>query len=217
MVLNSPSNPTGKIIGHQKFTEIIELTKKYNTTIISDEVYTKYAKAKAPSILEAPTENFVYINSFSKQFGLTGWRIAYLATTKEKAAKIRRVVQTLVTCVPEFTQRAALVAIKNGQREAQRNINAIMKKVDLTCHELKKIDVSFHKPDGTFYVFPKVNKPNFDSVKFAKQLLERYSVSISPGQAFGDYPSFFRLAVSLPAAQIPSAIKSIGKAIDSWP
>jgi aspartate aminotransferase len=217
LVLNSPSNPTGKIIGHQKFTEIIELTKKYNTTIISDEVYTKYAKAKAPSILEAPTENFVYINSFSKQFGLTGWRIAYLATTKEKAAKIRRVVQTLVTCVPEFTQRAALVAIKNGQREAQRNINAIMKKVDLTCHELKKIDVSFHKPDGTFYVFPKVNKPNFDSVKFAKQLLERYSVSISPGQAFGDYPSFFRLAVSLPAAQIPSAIKSIGKAIDSWP
>jgi len=216
LILNTPNNPTGKIIGEKKFREIIELTEKYDALILSDEVYAKYVHTKAPSILEGSTQNFVYINSFSKQFSLTGWRIAYLATTKDKAAKIRRVVQTLVTCVPEFTQRAALVAMKKGQREAQRNINAIMKKVELTCHELKQIDVSFHKPDGTFYVFPKVNKPNFDSAKFAKQLLEQYRVSISPGQAFGDYPTFFRLAVSLPAAQIPGAIKSIGKAIDSW-
>jgi aspartate/methionine/tyrosine aminotransferase len=179
-------------------------------------VYDKYAHAKTPSILESMGSNFVYINSFSKQFGLTGWRIAYLVTTKENAMRIRRVVQTLVTCVPEFTQRAALVAIKKGRREAQRNINAILKKVELTCQELSKIDVSFYKPDGAFYVFPRVNKPNFDSVEFAKQLLEQYHVSISPGQAFGDYPAFFRLAVSLPAAQIPEAIKAIGKAIDSW-
>jgi aspartate/methionine/tyrosine aminotransferase len=126
------------------------------------------------------------------------------------------VIQTLVTCVPEFIQRAALVAIKKGRPEAQRNVTAILKKVELTCQELSKIDVSFYKPDGTFYVFPKANKPNFDSVRFAKRLLERYRVSISPGQAFGNYPEFFRLAVSLPAAQIPGAIKAIGEAIDSW-
>jgi aspartate aminotransferase len=216
LILNTPNNPTGKVIGEKKFREIIELTQRYDTTVLSDEVYDKYVHAKGPSILESGGENFVYINSFSKQFSLTGWRIAYLATTKEKAARIRRVIQTLVTCVPEFVQRAALVAIKKGRREAQRNVNAIMKKVELTCEELGKIDVSFYKPDGAFYVFPKANKPNFDSVRFAKQLLEQYHVSISPGQAFGDYPEFFRLAVSLPAAQIPGAIKAIGKAIDSW-
>ena len=216
LVLNTPNNPTGKIISQKKFHEITELARRYNTAVISDEVYDKYAHAKTPSILESEGSNFVYINSFSKQFGLTGWRIAYLVTTKENAMRIRRVVQTLVTCVPEFTQRAALVAIKKGRREAQRNINAILKKVELTCRELSKIDVSFYKPDGAFYVFPKANKPNFDSVEFAKQLLEQYHVSISPGPAFGDYPAFFRLAVSLPAAQIPEAIKAIGKAIDSW-
>ena len=140
-----------------------------------------------------------------------------MVTTKEKAMRIRRVIQTVLTCVPEFIQRAALVAVKKGRREAQRNINAIMRKVDLTCQELSKIDVSFYRPEGTFYVFPKANKPNFDSVRFAKELLEQHRVSISPGQAFGDYPAFFRLAVSLPAAQIPGAIKAIGKAIDSWP
>jgi len=216
LILNTPSNPTGKIISKSKFEEIIELAQRYEALILSDEVYDKYVRAKAPSILESGSENFVYVNSFSKQFSLTGWRIAYLVTTKEKAMRIRRVIQTVATCVPEFIQNAALVAIKKGRREAQRNVNAIMKKVELTCRELGKIDVSFYKPDGTFYVFPRANKPNFDSVKFAKQLLKQHHVSISPGQAFGDYPEFFRLAVSLPAAQIPGAIKAIGKAIDAW-
>jgi aspartate aminotransferase len=217
LILNTPSNPTGKVISESKFREIIELTHRYGTMVLSDEVYDRYVRTKAPSILESGEDNYVYVNSFSKQFSLTGWRIAYLATTKEKAIRIRRVIQTLVTCVPEFTQRAALVAIKKGRREAQNNVNAILRKVELTCHELSKIDVSFYKPEGTFYVFPKVNKLNFDSVRFARELLEQYHVSVSPGQAFGDYPAFFRLAVSLPAAQIPGAIRAIGKAIDAWP
>ena len=216
MILNCPNNPTGKVMDRKKFGEIIDIAQRHKIMVLSDEVYDKYVHAKAPSILESEAENSVYINSFSKQFSLTGWRIAYLVTTKEKAMRIRRVIQTLVTCVPEFIQRAALVAIKSGRREAQRNINAILRKVELTCRELDKINVSFYKPEGTFYVFPKANKPNFDSARFAKQLLEQYHVSISPGQAFGNYPAFFRLAVSLPAAQIPRAITAIGKAIDSW-
>ncbi len=217
LVVNSPSNPTGKAIRRAKFEEIVDLARKHETMILSDEVYDRYVRSPTPSILESGYDDSVYINSFSKQFSLTGWRIAYLVTTKEKAMRIRRVIQTAVTCVPEFIQHAALVALRRGRREAQRNIGAIMKKVELTCRELKKIDVAFYKPDGAFYVFPKANKPNFDSVKFAKQLLEQHRVAISPGQSFGDYPAFFRLAVSLPETQITSAIKAIGKAIDSWP
>jgi aspartate aminotransferase len=217
LILNSPSNPTGKVMGKEKFRRTVELAAKYGTMILSDEVYDRYVHSPGPSILESDYDNFVYINSFSKQFGLTGWRIAYLATTKENAVRIRRVLQTAVTCVPEFTQRAALVAIRQARGEAQRNIKAIMEKVEFTCRELGKIDVSFYKPDGAFYVFPKANKPNFDSVAFAKELLEKHGVSITPGQSFGEYPEFFRLAVSLPRAQIPAAIKAIGEAIESWP
>jgi aspartate aminotransferase len=216
LVLNTPNNPTGKVIRRKKFEEIVELAHRYGTSVLSDEVYDKYVHAEVSSILEAGYDDYVYINSFSKQFSLTGWRIAYLVTTKEKANRIKRVIQTATTCVPEFIQRAALIAIQKGRREAQRNVNDIMKKVELTCRELSKIDVSFYKPDGAFYLFPRANKPNFDSVKFARRLLEQHRVSISPGEAFGDYPAFFRLSVSLPRAQIPSAIKSIGKAIDAW-
>jgi len=216
VILNTPNNPTGKVINKTKFGEIIDLAQRYDTMVLSDEVYSKYVRTKSPSILESGAQNFVYVNSFSKQFSLTGWRIAYLVTTKENAMRIRRVIQTLVTCVPEFIQRAALVAIKRGRREAQCNISAIMKKVELTCRELSKIDVSFQEPEGAFYVFPRANKPGFNSVEFARRLLEEHHVSISPGEAFGDYPAFFRLAVSLPAAQIPAAIRAIGKALDSW-
>jgi aspartate aminotransferase len=217
LVLNNPCNPTGKVVSKEKFKRTVHLAAKYNTMILSDEVYDRYVHSSAPSILETDYDNFVYINSFSKRFSLTGWRIAYLATTKENALKIRRVLQTAVTCVPEFVQNAALVAIKRAASEAQRNINTIMKKMEFTCAELSKIDVSFHKPEGAFYIFPKANKPNFDSLAFAKKLLEKDSVSITPGQAFGDYPEFFRLAVSLPRTQIPAAIKAIGATIESWP
>jgi aspartate aminotransferase len=216
LVVNSPSNPTGKSIGRKRFDEITSLARKYKTMILSDEVYDKYVRSPTSSILESGYENSVYINSFSKQFSLTGWRIAYLVSSKENAMRIRRVIQTAVTCVPEFIQHAALIALEKAKREAQQNITTIMKKVELTCRELSKIDVSFYKPDGAFYIFPKANKPKFDSVKFAKQLIERYRVSISPGQSFGSYPEFFRLAVSLPEDQIPSAIARIGQALDTW-
>jgi len=216
LVLNSPCNPTGRVIGKTIFDQIVELAAKYNVTILSDEVYDRYVRTPAPSILESGYDNFVYVNSFSKRFSLTGWRIAYLVTTKENASRIKRVIQTAVTCVPEFVQNAALVAMKRGRKEAQIQINAIMDKVTLTCRELAKIDVSFNKPDVAFYVFPKVNRKNFDSLEFARKLLEEHRVSISPGQSFGNYPEFFRLSVSLPKKQIPGAVKAIGTAIESW-
>jgi len=218
LVVNSPSNPTGKMISRGIFGEIVELARKYRVMILSDEVYSAYNnKHDAPSILDFDYEDSVYVNSFSKEFSLTGWRIAFVVTTKERALRIRRLIQTAITCVPEFIQRAALVAVKRGRKHARRNIREIMQKVDLTCKELAKINVSFYKPDGAFYVFPRANKANFDSVKFAKELLVNQCVSVSPGRSFGDYPEFFRLAVSLPKSQIPGAIKAIGEAIDSWP
>lgn len=216
IVLNSPNNPTGKVISKDKFHDIVELARKHDTLVLSDEVYEKYVHSKAPSILDEEYPNSIYVNSFSKRFGLTGWRIAYLVTSKDYAKRIRRIIHTAVTCVPEFIQRAALIALKQGESDAERNRRSILRKVDLTCRELSKIDVEFYKPDGAFYVFPRSNKPNFDSVKFATKLLKEQHVSVVPGEAFGNYPAFFRLAVSLPEAQIPNAIRSVGKAVEHW-
>jgi len=216
MILNSPNNPTGKIINKEKFHAIVELANKYGTLIVSDEVYDKYARSKVPSILDEEYKNSVYINSFSKRFGLTGWRIAYLVTSIEYAKRIKRIVQTALTCVPEFIQKAALTGMKRGETDAKRNRRLILRKTELTCRELDKIDMEFFKPDGAFYLFPRSNKPNFNSVEFATKLLKEEHISVTPGQSFGDYPAFFRLAVSLPERQIPRAIKSIGEVVENW-
>ena len=216
MVLNSPNNPTGKVISKDKFHEVIELAHKHDTLVLSDEVYEKYAYSKVPSILEEEYANSVYVNSFSKRFGLTGWRVAYLVTSKEYAKRIKRIIQTSVTCVPEFIQKAALVALKQGESDANRNRKLVLRKLKLACEELSKIDVEFYRPDGAFYVFPRSNRPNFNSIEFATRLLKERQISVAPGQSFGDYPTFFRLAVSLPERQIPRAIKSIGEAVQEW-
>ena len=216
MILNSPNNPTGKIINKEKFHAIVELANKYGTLIVSDEVYDKYARSKVPSILDEEYKNSVYINSFSKRFGLTGWRIAYLVTSIEYAKRIKRIVQTALTCVPEFIQKAALTGMKRGETDAKRNRRLILRKTELTCRELDKIDMEFFKPDGAFYLFPRSNKPNFNSVEFATKLLKEKHISVAPGLSFGDYPAFFRLAVSLPERQIPRAIKSIGEVVENW-
>jgi aspartate aminotransferase len=213
LVLNSPSNPTGKALDRKQFDEVSRLAQKHNCIIVSDEVYDRYVHKRVPSILEYPDSDYVYVNSFSKQFSLTGWRIAYLVTRKERVPALRRMIQTAVTCVPEFIQEAALHAIKQGRAEAQTKVEEILRKVSYTCNELGKIDVSFREPEGGFYVFPKVNRPNFDSVRFAEFLVDEYRISVSPGSSFGDYPEFFRLAVSVPTEQIPGSIKAIGDAI----
>jgi aspartate/methionine/tyrosine aminotransferase len=121
-----------------------------------------------------------------------------------------------VTCVPEFIQKAALVALKQGESDANRNRKLVLRKLKLACEELSKIDVEFYRPDGAFYVFPRSNRPNFNSIEFATRLLKERQISVAPGQSFGDYPTFFRLAVSLPERQIPRAIKSIGEAVQEW-
>lgn len=216
LILNTPNNPTGKVIGKDKFHDIVQLARKYDTLILSDEVYDKYVRSKAPSILDEECENSIYINSFSKRFGLTGWRVAYLVASKEYTKRIIRIINTAITCVPEFIQRAAITALKEGEASAERNRKSILRKIDITCQELEKIDVEFYKPDGAFYVFPRSTKPKFDSVKFATRLLKNEKVSVIPGQSFGDYSTFFRLAISVPEMQIPKAIKSIGSAIERW-
>jgi aspartate aminotransferase len=216
IVLNSPNNPTGKVISTDKYHEIIEIAHKHHTLVLSDEVYEKYAYSKVPSILGEEYANSVYVNSFSKRFGLTGWRIAYLVTSRDYVKRIKRIIQTAVTCVPEFIQRAALIALKQGESAANRNRRLVLRKLELTCKELSKIDVEFYRPDGAFYVFPRSNRPNFNSIEFATRLLKKKQVSVVPGQSFGDYPAFFRLAVSLPERQIPRAIKSIGEAVEEW-
>lgn len=216
LILNSPSNPTGKAIGSKTFNQIVDLAVKYNIPIISDEAYSSFSFDHTPSILERPECDYIYVNTFSKEFGITGWRIAYVIAGEKRIARIRRLMSMAITCVPEFIQRAAVTAIKSSKREAQVQVEKILKKVRETCEELDKIDVSYYRPDGGFYIFPKGNQPGFDSVEFSKHLISKYRVAVTPGLSFGSYQEFFRMAISISRREIKPGVKAIGEAMQTW-
>ena len=216
LIINSPNNPTGKVISAKRFREIMELAQQYHTTVLSDEVYASYCSAPSPSVLEYPHNEAIYVNSFSKEFSMTGWRIAYAVAHQRKIATMRAAVRTTLTNVPEFVQRAALAALKDTSGDAVRARHEIGKRVLAACEELRKADVEFHVPDGGFYIFPRVKVRNIDSEKFAKYLFEKYAVGVMPGTAFGDYRDFLRLAITESETAVKIGIRRIMKAIGEW-
>ncbi|HXZ97831.1 MAG TPA: aminotransferase class I/II-fold pyridoxal phosphate-dependent enzyme [Candidatus Acidoferrum sp.] len=214
-VLNNPSNPTGKVLSRARFQEVMELARKYHTTVLSDEVYASYCDAPAPSVLEYPDNEAIYISSFSKEFSMTGWRVAYAVADEEKITRMRRIVETTLTNVPELVQRAALAALEDPSREAMAGRRKIRRCLRIACEELQKGKLEFFPPDGGFYIFPRTRE-GIDSKKFAEHLFAKYAVGVLPGTIFGGYTSFLRLAITEPEEAVRTGVRRIVKAMNEW-
>jgi len=216
LIINSPNNPTGKVWSAKRFQEVLELASKYRTVVLSDEVYTSYCSTRVPSVLDCPDVDAIYINSFSKEFGMTGWRVGYAVADDQRIGKMRAIVETALTSVPELVQRAAVAALKDPSREADRARREICRRVGIACEELRKGDLEFYPPDGGFYIFPRIKKRKMDSEKFAKHLFKKHAVGVLPGNVFGEYKDFLRLAITESEATVKAGIRRIVKAIDEW-
>jgi len=216
IVLNNPNNPTGKVLSNNMFGEIMELARKYRTVVLSDEVYATYSSVPVPSVLEYPDTQSIYVNSFSKEFSMTGWRVAYAVAGEESIARMRKIVETSLTNVPEVIQRAALAALKDTSTDAVTGRNRIRRRLSMACEELRRGDFEFHPPEGGFYVFPRMRRKGIDAEKFSKYLFEKYAVGVLPGTIFGEYPDFLRLAITEPEAAVRTGIRRIVKAMDEW-
>jgi aspartate aminotransferase len=214
LVLNNPCNPTGKALSRGRFEEILRLASKYGTTVLSDEVYSSYCDEPAPCVLQYPDNEAVYLNSFSKEFSMTGWRIAYVVSDEKRIAKIRSLIQTTLTNVPEFIQRAALAALNDKSREAARARHSITKRASMACAELRKAGIEFYPPDAGFYVFPRIRGASADADKFVQYLLSKHGVGVMPGSVFGGYRDFLRLAVTESRTTVQTGIKRIVKAMN---
>ncbi len=226
----NPNNPTGTIFTRNQLHALAQLAIKHNLYILSDEVYkdfvypVKSCEAGALSAqfnrmnsdgrlyslaeLRGIRDRLVYIFSFSKAYAMTGWRIAYLATHQDLAARILAVHDALVTCAPVVSQFAAQAALEMADDDVARFRNYFRKRRDLTCKRLDKLDhvFEYQKPDSAYFVFPRVKDEYLKKIagklpasrtagsetsgvggswKFAIQLLEKAKVATVPGSAFG--------------------------------
>jgi aspartate/methionine/tyrosine aminotransferase len=189
LIVNSPSNPTGWIISEAEQKALWELALEHDFVILSDEVYDRivFDRPVAPSFANVATDkdHLVVVNSFSKTYNMTGWRLGY-ALTGERLTKLMTKLQEFVVSNPAaMVQRAGIVALRDGDAYVQEIRDRYAHQRELVMNTLRTIPhLSLPEPMGGFYAFPEVVGLK-DSLAFAKRLLIETRVGMAPGIAFG--------------------------------
>jgi aspartate aminotransferase len=209
IILNSPNNPTSKVIDEKTFSEIVQIAERKGVKVLSDEVYSDISFLESKSILDFG-ENNILVDGFSKSFLMTGWRIGYTIANKELINQMIKLNQITTTCVPPFIQYGALKGLESRKQIAD-NIRMQFKiRADAAYSVLSKSKMKFSRPDAPFYLFPKVD--GLDSEQFALNLLDK-GVAVAPGTAFGDYREYFRIALTVDEEKIKNGLGTLCEAL----
>ncbi|NRB04837.1 MAG: aminotransferase class I/II-fold pyridoxal phosphate-dependent enzyme [Rhodobacteraceae bacterium] len=184
LMVASPANPTGTMLNHAELTSIIEATHNAGAAFISDEIYhgIEYEK-KAVTALEITDEAYV-INSFSKYFSMTGWRVGWMVVPQDHVRIVERIAQNMFICPPHASQVAALAAM-DADDETQANMEVYKANRALMIDGLRAAGFTdFAPPDGAFYVYADVSAFTDDSLAFSREILEKAGVAVTPGLDF---------------------------------
>ena len=184
IVVNSPSNPTGAVFPEHVVKAICDIASDKDLYILSDEVYHNFVYEGKHVSFARFHDDTIIVNSFSKSLAATGWRIGYVATSKEIVEQLAKVQYYTLACPPTATQYAVLEGMKIRKRFRESMLSEFRARRDLMTKKLSDIP-SFRTPpvDGAFYVFPRYTQET-TSDEFAQKLL-RAGVICAPGSAFG--------------------------------
>ncbi|MGR3659705.1 MAG: pyridoxal phosphate-dependent aminotransferase [Paracoccaceae bacterium] len=184
LILASPANPSGTMLSREALGDLISACQTAGVSLISDEIYhgIQY-EARAVSALEISDDVYV-INSFSKYFSMTGWRVGWMVVPEDHVRTIERLAQNLFICPPHASQIAALSAME-CDGELQANITVYRENRMLMMAGLRAAGfANFAPPDGAFYIYADVSDLTDDSRAFCAELLSGAKVSITPGLDF---------------------------------
>lgn len=189
LIVNSPSNPTGWVIREDEQRALWELAVRHSFVILSDEVYDRivFDRKVAPSFANVATdrEHLVVVNSFSKTYNMTGWRLGYVLAHEKLVTLMAKLEEFVVSSPPSMVQRAGLVALRDGEPYVQQIRELYARQRQLVIDRLSSMPgVSLPIPAGGFYAFPRLQGLT-DSMAFAKKLLLETRVGMAPGIAFG--------------------------------
>lgn len=215
IMVNSPNNPTGEVYSDEQLAAIAAIAEKYDLLVISDEVYNTllYTGAKFRSIAELPgmKARTVVVNSFSKSYAMTGWRIGYLVAPEPGyIKKMAQLQEGVASCVSTFTQAAAVEALKSTACVDQM-VADYTRRRDILVDGLNAIPgITCKKSAGSFYAFPNIKAFGKTSQAFAEELLENAGVVTVPGSAFGDMgEGYLRLVFANSDENLKEAVRRI--------
>ncbi|APF23381.1 pyridoxal phosphate-dependent aminotransferase [Clostridium butyricum] len=228
ILINSPNNPTGTIYNREELIEIAEFAKKHDLLIISDEIYEKliYDGEKHISIASLSEDAFertVVINGVSKTYAMTGWRLGYMAASKEITKLMTSIQSHMTSNVNTIAQYAAIEALNGPIEDLNTMVKEFERRRNFMVDRLSKIDgVSIIKPSGAFYIMVNISSyfnTTFkgeeikNSLDFSRVLLDEEKVAVIPGAGFG-LDEYIRLSYATSMDIIETGIDRIAMFIN---
>jgi aspartate/methionine/tyrosine aminotransferase len=215
ILVNSPNNPTGAVYSQSCLLELAKLAREHGLLILADEVYEKIIFNGNKHFSVASRSDFkdstITVNSFSKTYAMTGWRIGYVVANEAITNGIRKMHGYMASCAPASAQKAALEALSGPQDCVSEMIEEYRRRRDLIVNGLNGIDgFQCAPPKGTFYAFPSVSRLGLPSTRIAEELLEQAKLAGIPGSAFGEAgEGYLRLSFATSQRNIQEAIARI--------
>ena len=220
IIINSPSNPTGNCLTVETMEKIAAIAKKYDLIVISDDIYTSfsYQNPFVPiASLNGMKERTIVINSFSKNFTMTGWRIGNIIAPDYIIQIIQQINENVVFTAPSISQRAAIYALRNRDIIQPPMIEEYRKRMFYAAeriNEIPKLSV-IYPPKGSFYLFMNIKGTGLTSVQACDLILKEAHVLMLPGNAFGKCgEGYVRIACTVGVDKLKEAFDRISKIED---
>ena len=189
IVFNNPTNPTGMAYDRAALELLADVAKEYDLLIAADEIYTTYlfdGEYIPLRTLPGMAERIVTLNSFSKNYLMTGWRVGTIIAEPALIKTMQRINGALIYTAPSVSQRAAIQALHDREDIRARYIREYRERVFYAAERIRSIPYfELNEPHGTFYLFPSIRKTKLDSARFCAELLEKAHVLVTNGAAFG--------------------------------
>ena len=210
----TPSNPTGWTARPDELKAILDFARKRGIWVLSDEVYGRlvYDGVRAPSFLDVAQKDdlLLVVNSFSKSWAMTGWRLGWVVGPHEAESKIRDVALYNNLCPPTFTQYGAIAALEHGEAFLKSQLNLWSENRDIVVERFRQMgNVHLSYPKSTFYAFFKVDGQE-DCIALTKRFIDEAGVLLSPGSAFGrEAKGYIRLCFAVSKTRLNEALDRI--------
>ncbi|MFB6191379.1 MAG: pyridoxal phosphate-dependent aminotransferase, partial [Candidatus Nanohaloarchaea archaeon] len=180
VVVNTPSNPVGRVLGQEQAREVAEASEEADALLVSDEVYHRLTYGREHISPAQFADESVVIGSMSKNHAMTGWRVGWVTAGEQMVQQLAKASRALVACPPKISQLAAVEALENDSHVDDMR-SAYRERRDLVVERMEELGWEFVEPEGAIYAFPRVGRDSWD---FCLDMIEK-GVAMVPGEPFG--------------------------------
>jgi aspartate/methionine/tyrosine aminotransferase len=220
LLMNSPANPTGAVWRRETIERVLDIARKHDLYVLSDEVYEEIVfegEHVSPGALDEDGR-VVTVFSASKTYAMTGWRVGYLVAPPELADLIAKVQEPVVSCATAISQKAFEAALLGPQACVAEMRDAYRLRRDATVKALREADLFVTEPRGAFYIFGDVSRATTDTDGLARWLVLEHGIAVAPGETFGPRAAgLVRLSLASAAETLQRGVARLAAGIEAWP